>query len=292
MVKRIRDCFNMWENKRFLNPTAVGGYGTIIVTLIIFFAQGGFGKMTPLTALYIIGLIIGFGLILYGVVHQPKEKYVDKLIADFKTPKLMEITKVLWQKSRLEAAKTKEKLNAEVSAGKMQNIRNELGSRFKIQAIYESTNKKEMIRKTVKTMRQLGIRKLSLLTKELDIDEYVNFSLNIAWALNNHKVGLSTDLNNDADYSALETKLDELKLTISTEDAKDGIVAFNGFSLGTNSLYLFTHWIPNKHQYEKVLDLGYEVGFEEFESARDKYLEEIRLYVEKSIEEELRGKTN
>lgn len=52
--------------KRFTHPIAIGGYGTIIVTLVIFFAQGGFGKMTLLTTLYIIGLIIGVGLILYS----------------------------------------------------------------------------------------------------------------------------------------------------------------------------------------------------------------------------------
>jgi hypothetical protein len=54
--------------KRFISRTAIGGYGTIIITLIIFFAQGGFGKMTPLTSLYIVGLVIGSGLILYSVV--------------------------------------------------------------------------------------------------------------------------------------------------------------------------------------------------------------------------------
>lgn len=55
-------------SKRFMHPLAFGGYGTIILTIVIFFAQGGFGDMTPLTSLYIIGLIIGIGLILYSVL--------------------------------------------------------------------------------------------------------------------------------------------------------------------------------------------------------------------------------
>lgn len=54
--------------KRLTSPPAYGGYGTIIITIVIFFAQGGFGKMTPLTSLYIIGLVIGIGLILYSVL--------------------------------------------------------------------------------------------------------------------------------------------------------------------------------------------------------------------------------
>ena len=140
MDKHIR------RSKRFFSPAAFGGYGAIIVTLVIFFAQGGFGKMTPLTALYIIGLIIGFALILYGVVFQQKEKkeYVDKLLVDYKAPKLLEITDVLWQMSRIEGLKTREKLSTEVSPGKMENIRKQLAWRFRLQTIYGSATKKEL----------------------------------------------------------------------------------------------------------------------------------------------------
>lgn len=53
--------------RRFIHPTSLIGYGTLILTLIIFFAQGGFGKMTPLTSLYIIGLVISAGLISWGI---------------------------------------------------------------------------------------------------------------------------------------------------------------------------------------------------------------------------------
>lgn len=60
--------------KRFLNPTAIGGYGTIILTLVIFFVQGGFGKMTPVTYLYIIGLVVGIGLIVYGLIKANSDK--------------------------------------------------------------------------------------------------------------------------------------------------------------------------------------------------------------------------
>jgi hypothetical protein len=55
--------------KRFFSTAAIGGYGTILITFIIFFAQGGFGKITPFTSLYIIGLVTGSGLILFSVTR-------------------------------------------------------------------------------------------------------------------------------------------------------------------------------------------------------------------------------
>lgn len=58
--------------KRLTSPTAIGGYGAIVVTFIIFFAQGGFEEMSNLTLLYIIGLVIGSGMIIYSLVKQPK----------------------------------------------------------------------------------------------------------------------------------------------------------------------------------------------------------------------------
>jgi hypothetical protein len=42
-----------------------GGVGSLIVTLVIFFAEGGFENMNPW---YIVGLVVGSGLIVYGLV--------------------------------------------------------------------------------------------------------------------------------------------------------------------------------------------------------------------------------
>ena len=55
--------------KIFKHPLFYGGIGTILLAIIPFFVQGGFGKMTPLTFLYIIGFVIGIGLIIGSVTY-------------------------------------------------------------------------------------------------------------------------------------------------------------------------------------------------------------------------------
>jgi hypothetical protein len=47
------------------SPAVAGGIGSLIVTLVIFFADGGFKNMNPW---YILGLVVGIGLIIYGLV--------------------------------------------------------------------------------------------------------------------------------------------------------------------------------------------------------------------------------
>ena len=61
-----------------LNSTILIGIGTLIVTHIPFFAKGGFGKMTTYTSLYIIGLVIGVAMILYGLFKQVSQDKKDK----------------------------------------------------------------------------------------------------------------------------------------------------------------------------------------------------------------------
>jgi hypothetical protein len=55
--------------KRFTSRIACGGYGSIILTITVFFAQGGFADMNWWSILYIFGLLIGTGLILYSVLR-------------------------------------------------------------------------------------------------------------------------------------------------------------------------------------------------------------------------------
>jgi hypothetical protein len=51
--------------RKLKSPAVAGGIGSLIVTLAIFFAEGGFKNMNPW---YIVGLVIGIGLIVYGLV--------------------------------------------------------------------------------------------------------------------------------------------------------------------------------------------------------------------------------
>lgn len=54
------------------SPLFIGGIGTLILTLAIFFAQGGFENMNPL---YVLGFVVGIGLIVYGLIKaDSKEK--------------------------------------------------------------------------------------------------------------------------------------------------------------------------------------------------------------------------
>jgi hypothetical protein len=51
--------------RKLKSPAVAGGIGSLIVTLVIFFAEGGFKNMNPW---YIVGLVVGIGLIVYGLV--------------------------------------------------------------------------------------------------------------------------------------------------------------------------------------------------------------------------------
>lgn len=86
------------------NPTALGGYGTIILTVVIFLAQKGFGKMIPLTSLYIIGLVIGCGLVLYSVlkIHSDVKLASNKGIESI-VPVLEKMDSILDEDAREEA---------------------------------------------------------------------------------------------------------------------------------------------------------------------------------------------
>jgi hypothetical protein len=57
------------------SPAVISGIGTLILTIAIFFAQGGFQNMN---LWYIVGFVVGAGLIIYGLVKEvSKEKLQD-----------------------------------------------------------------------------------------------------------------------------------------------------------------------------------------------------------------------
>jgi len=57
---------------RVKSPVVLGGIGSLILTIALFFAEGGFANMNPL---YIVGLAVGGGLIVYGLIKEAsKEK--------------------------------------------------------------------------------------------------------------------------------------------------------------------------------------------------------------------------
>ncbi len=85
--------------KYLRNPAVITGFGTLIVTLVIFFAQGGFGEMTHRAYLYLIGLIIGVGMIIYGIIKTASQ---DRKVEQRKQLRehyagSRELPKLLWQ---------------------------------------------------------------------------------------------------------------------------------------------------------------------------------------------------
>lgn len=68
--------------KRFKSPQSIIGFGTIIFTLAIFFAQGGFINMNPW---YVVGMVIGAVLIIWGLLKNPESITVTNPLEDIKT---------------------------------------------------------------------------------------------------------------------------------------------------------------------------------------------------------------
>jgi len=64
--------------KIFKHPLFLGGIGSILLTIITFFAQGGFGAMNPRTLLYIVGFVIGLGLIIVSIVMTIRQEEQQK----------------------------------------------------------------------------------------------------------------------------------------------------------------------------------------------------------------------
>jgi len=73
------------------SPAVIGGIGALVVTIVMFFAQGGFQNMNPW---YIVGLVVGIGLIVYGLIKaELKEKPLEQEEQVGKTYELNELVK-------------------------------------------------------------------------------------------------------------------------------------------------------------------------------------------------------
>jgi hypothetical protein len=90
--------------RSLISPTALGGYGAIILTVVIFFSQGGFGEMTSLTYLYIIGFVVGIGLVIFSLikVNGGKDKISKKGLNSI-VPTLEKMDSLLREQAKKEA---------------------------------------------------------------------------------------------------------------------------------------------------------------------------------------------
>ncbi|MBA7643742.1 hypothetical protein ES703_51475 [subsurface metagenome] len=100
--------------KRLISPPALGGFGTIILTIAIFFAQGGFTNMNPW---YVVGLVIGIVLIVYSLLKITGTKPLATQHTNKRLRAENYISDLLWKMHRrlmkLAEKRAKEELNAE-----------------------------------------------------------------------------------------------------------------------------------------------------------------------------------
>ena len=228
----------------FKSPPFSIGVGTLVLTLAIFFAEGGFSNMNPL---YIIGLVIGSGLILYGLVKaesknksQPRydhDVYVAKMITDSKAEALLALPDALRVLGQLDG-----ELAFEVS--RIKRPKNQL---IRIRGILDCLRKDLEMRQFSRDWPDKEIwDAVNSTLEELNLsgtranEETIAFMYHVAGVLDKAGMGISARRESSNQYKLVI----RLQASIATQLLNYAVTAYLSYSLGINSILLLFDSCP------------------------------------------------
>lgn len=273
---------------RLTHATALGGYGTIITTIIIFFAQGGFVKMPPLSyLLYSVGLIIGLGLILYSVLKPvviaqeaptQKQDYAHQKIVEKKLPLMLEITNTLQEIANYQNSVLGRLLKRKMKLLTLAKIQKLLQSKLDVKPGNIMLGDNAKIEAITKQFKRLN------LPSDKFNDAHVQILLAITWALDKYNFSLLPFLRTP-EYKQLETKLDLQTSKISGKDTKELILTYLDLVLGLNSEILYLNAFPES---QRGVPSSIDKTTNQLRYERDEMLKTLLQTISKEIERELK----
>jgi hypothetical protein len=244
--------------KRITSPTAIGGFGAIIVTLAIFFAQGGFEEMnSPFALLYIGGLVIGIGMIVYSLVKRPAKEGSLK-------------------KKRIELIK------AERYPTKVPSILRRMEQRMTV--LMEKAKRQKV------TKAQLDML-MHTIFPDLSDMEFKGYKAEIVWLwkfqsyMEASGFGLVKAKRSDSEWNTLIAELDDIKKDVPDQELKDHIRDYVIALDGVYSWNLWGHYI-HKTNTQLPKELATAIQAKTF---RQDLLEHTFTRIKKRIDELLSG---
>jgi hypothetical protein len=226
------------------SPPVIGGIGTLILTFVIFFAEGGGKNMNPW---YIVGFVIGSGLIIYGlvrgsVVSLPETGLIKAIKKDLVNMNVIErntATKIASQidlppTTILQIGKDYERLLGEFW-GKVVNI---------------------------------------VLNK--DYNAWVEYFNTAGQILDMHRVGLKLALIDNEEYKAAKLDLEQKRLHLKPEKrhrfTQANIVSVEHLSYGVNSHIILRGILAKPADYVEVIPMEIRRELEEAENTSETIL--------------------
>jgi len=232
------------------SPTVLGGFGTVILTTIIFFAQGGFINMNPL---YIVGFAVGLGLIIYGLVKiEPVEKHktVTNPLEDIKS----DLTTMNICEREIAIKKGKQPCPEEAAI----QISDDFTALFG-------------------DITTFAISIIQNIIINHDVEPLIDFYKKVGDILDSNNYGLKTDLENVEVYKSSRIDLDQKKLKLKMRKKKRDVTQGNvhrvsSLTYGLNSSILLRYILNSIPEAKRRVPTIIRVTLEGIETTTEKVL--------------------
>jgi hypothetical protein len=269
------------------SPAISIGIGTLILTLIIFFAEGGHKNMNPW---YIVGFVVGGGLIIYGLIKEAsKEKpqnydhksYVARMITDSKATQLLnKLPNALKDLQQLDMELAFEQGRIKRPKSLLQNILTRLRNDLKMERI-----PRELPDEAIWDVVVTAVKARNLTGASANEDVRA-FMLHVAGVLDAKKMGISSKRRKNRKYKLVR----ELQLYIATDRLNYAVNAYLSYSLGINSLLILCDSCPDE-DIASIMKIFGETDTE-LKEERDVVLSSLLVQIRALIEKELKDDKN
>jgi hypothetical protein len=273
--------------KMFKSPPFSIGVGTLVLTLVaIFLTEGGFSNMNPL---YIIGLVFGIGLVVYGLIKaESKGKpenydhnaYVAKMITDSKATQLLKLPDALKDLGQLDMELAFVQGRIKRPKELLQRILTRLRNDLEMERIPRELPDEAIWDAVVTAVKARNLTGIS-------VNEDVRaFMVHVAGVLDTERMGIAGQRQNDKKYKLVR----ELQSYIATDRLNYAVRAYLSYSLGINSLLLLCDSCPAE-DIASIMKIFGETDIE-LREERDAVLSSLLVLTRGLIERELKGDKN
>jgi len=268
------------------SPLVISGIGALILTLIIFFAEGGHQNMNPW---YIVGFVVGGGLIIYGLIKEAsKEKpqnydhksYVSKMITDSKATQLLKLPNALKDLRQLDMELAFAQGRIKRPKPLLQKILTRLRNDLEMERIPRELPDEAIWDAVITAVKA---RNLTGASANEDVRA---FMLHVAGVLDAKKMGISSKRRKNRKYKLVK----ELQLYIATDRLNYAVRAYLSYSLGINSLLLLCDSCPAE-DIASIMKIFGETDTE-LREERDAVLSSLLVQIRALMEKELKDDQN
>lgn len=237
--------------KRLKSPQSIIGFGTIIVTLAMFFAQGGFINMNPW---YVVGVVIGVSLVIWGLLKKPESITVTNPLEDIKT----DLTNMNMCEREV-ATKKAEQVCPEETA---KQIYDDFVALFG----------EDLVTFTISLIQEI--------TSKHDIEPLIEFFKNMGEILDTNSYGLKAELIDNDLYNSSRMDLSQKRLKLKMGKKKKATTQTNIhrvslLTYGLNSLIVLRGSLNSVPEAKGIMPAVIKITLEGIETATEKILTQM-----------------